>query len=40
MLDHVERHHSELGYIVSWEDDGESFTVHDSEAFVERIMPQ
>lgn len=38
MLEYV--HKSELEHIVSWENKGKAFTVHDSKAFVTHILPR
>ena len=39
MLDHVENHKSALGHIISWDSDGTSFSIFNSQAFVEELMP-
>jgi HSF-type DNA-binding len=38
MLEYV--HTNEMEHIASWDDKGKAFTVHDSKAFVSRILPR
>ena len=39
MLDYVDDHKNGLGHIVKWDEQGKSFAVFDSSAFVSEVMP-